>query len=149
MDKLQIKRLREGANLPRRATESSAGYDLCACLPEEGEITLAPGQAHIFPTGIAVGMPHGQMGGLIYARSGLAVRHGVVPTNCVGVIDADYTGELLVSLQNTFDAPYTVRHGDRIAQLVLTPIFTPPIQEVEELAATGRGEGRFGSTGKR
>ena len=101
------------------------------------------------PTGIAVGMPHGQMVGLIYARSGLAVRHGVVPTNCVGVIDADYTGELLVSLQNTFDTPYTVRHGDRIAQLVLTPIFTPPIQEVEELAATGRGEGRFGSTGKR
>ena len=73
----------------------------------------------------------------------------MVPTNCVGVIDADYTGELLVSLQNTFDTPYTVRHGDRIAQLVLTPIFTPPIQEVEELAATGRGEGRFGSTGKR
>lgn len=149
METLQVKRLREGAILPRRATEASAGYDLCACLPAPGEITLAPGQAHIFPTGLAVGMPHGQMVGLIYARSGLAVRHGVVPTNCVGVIDADYTGELLVSLQNTFDAPYTVRHGDRIAQLVLTPIFTPAVEEVDALAATARGEGRFGSTGRR
>ena len=132
---------------PYYASSGAAAMDIHACLDDD--VTIQPGQRVMIPTGLAIALPDAGYVALIFARSGLGVKHGIVPANCVGVIDADYTGELLVSLQNTFDTPYTVRHGDRIAQLVLTPIFTPPIQEVEELAATGRGEGRFGSTGKR
>lgn len=141
----KIKRLRENAVIPKRATEHSAGYDLCACV--DSDITIAPGETKLIPTGIAAALPEGSVG-LIYARSGLGIKHGIIPANAVGVIDSDYRGEIAVGLYNHSDKPYTLSPNDRIAQLVITPIFTPEITEVSELDDTVRGEGGFGSTGK-
>lgn len=141
----KIKRLRENAVLPMRATENSAGYDLCACI--DGEITLSPGETKLIPTGIAAALPENSVG-LIYARSGLGIKHGIIPANAVGVIDSDYRGEIAVGLYNHSDEPYTISPNERIAQLVITPILTPDVQETQELDDTSRGAGGFGSTGK-
>lgn len=142
---LRMKKVRPGAQLPQRQTEGAAGYDLRACV--EAPVTLEPGEGYSFPTGLAGEIPQGLVG-LVFCRSGLGVKHGVSLPNCVGVIDSDYRGELIVPLRNFGDTAYTIQPGERIAQLVLAPVFLPPVAEVEELSETQRGTGGFGSTGK-
>ena len=142
---LQIKRVREKAVLPERATPDSAGLDLRACT--DGESCILPGETAVLPTGLAVALPQGSVG-LVFGRSGLGIRHGIVPANAVGVIDADYRGEILVGLTNHSAESYIVAPDERIAQLVVLPVLTPPIQEVDTLSETQRGAGGFGSTGK-
>ncbi len=140
---LQVKRLDPAARLPQRATAGSAGYDLCA---NEG-VVIQPHQVARVKTGIAVAIGDPGLAGFVYARSGLASRHGIAPINCVGVIDSDYRGELQVPLTNHSDTPFEIQPGDRIAQLVLAPVCTPELREVPELDSTARGTGGFGSTG--
>ena len=142
---MKIKRLRENAIIPQRATPGSAGYDLCACLsaPEE----ILPGQTKMIPTGIAIALPE-QTAAFIYARSGLATKKGIAPANCVGVVDSDYRGENMVPLHNDSGEPQVIRHGDRVAQMVVLPYLAVDFLEAEELDETERGEGGFGSTGR-
>lgn len=145
---LYVKLLREGATLPMRQTEGSAGYDIAA-LPEE-EVTLLPGEIALIPTGLAVApedCPDCKVVLLLYARSSLASKFGVTLANCVGVVDADYRGELKIPLINLGKEPFTVRRGERIAQLVVTPVLLPEIVQADVLDTTARGEGGFGSTG--
>ena len=142
---LKLKKVRPEAQLPQRQTEGAAGYDLCACL--EAPVTLEPGEGFSFPTGFAAEIPQGLVG-LVFCRSGLAVKYGVSLPNCVGVIDSDYRGELIVPLRNFGDKPYTVQPGERIAQLVIIPVCLPLLEEAEELSSTQRGTGGFGSTGR-
>ena len=141
-----VKRVRPGAALPQRATSGSAGYDLRACLEEE--VTILPGQTVTIPTGLAIDLGRPDRAAFIFARSGLGIKHGVVPGNCVGVIDSDYRGEILVGLHNHSDAPYTIAPGDRIAQMILLPVLTPAVEEVDALEDSDRGAGGFGSTGR-
>ncbi len=131
---------------PSRATAGSAGLDLRACL--DGPVTIAPRQLARIPTGVAIALPGPEYAALIFARSGLGVKHGISLSNGVGVIDSDYRGEIQVGLTNLSDAPYTIQPGDRIAQLVVTPVVLPAVEIVEELEDTGRGTGGFGSTGR-
>ena len=130
---------------PSRATEGSAGLDLAACI--DRDVTIAPRQLVCIPTGVAIALPGPEYVALVFARSGLGIRHGIALSNGVGVIDSDYRGELQVGLTNLSDTPYTIRPGDRIAQLVVTPVVLPQVEIVEELEDTGRGTGGFGSTG--
>ena len=142
---LKIQKKNPKAILPKRATEGSAGMDLYACMEEE--ITLRPGELAVIPTGIAIGLPGPDYAALVFARSGLGGKHGISLSNGVGVIDSDYRGEIQVGLCNLGNQPYTIRPEERIAQLVVTPVCLLPIEEVEVLDETGRGEGGFGSTG--
>ncbi len=144
---LKVSRLHPQAALPRRMTHSAAGLDLAACLPE-GELTLAPGQRTLVGTGLALAIPHGYEG-QVRPRSGLALRNGIVIANAPGTIDADYRGELKVILLNLGDEPFTVEHGQRIAQLVLAKVAMLEPIEVDNLpkTETTRGSGGFGSTG--
>lgn len=142
---MRMKRLRSGAEPPQRQTAGSAGFDLKACMEEP--VTLKPGDRSTFCTGWAVEIPQGCVG-LVFCRSGLGAKHGVSLPNCVGVIDSDYRGELIVPLRNFGDKAYTIQPGERIAQLVVAPVCLPVVEEVEELTQTARGEGGFGSTGK-
>ncbi|MCD8094721.1 MAG: dUTP diphosphatase [Ruminococcus sp.] len=143
---LRVKRLRESAQLPKRMTADSAGFDLFACVDEP--ITIAKGQTEKIPTGICVSLD-AESGYvlLIYARSSLAAKHGIAPANCVGVVDLDYRGEIFIPLHNSSSFDFTVNDGERVAQLVVTPIVTPEIVEADELDETQRGSGGFGSTG--
>ncbi len=143
---LKIKRVREEAVLPRRATAGSAGMDLTACVSEP--LTIAPGERVCIPTGIAIGLPSPETVALVFARSGLAIRHGLGLSNGVGVIDSDYTGEIQVGIINQSADPYTVQPGERIAQLVVMPVCLPEVVEVDSLDETERGAGGFGSTGR-
>ena len=145
MDKIAVKRLKPNAILPTYGSAEAAGADLYACLEET--VTVAPGQTVFIPTGIAMEIPRGYAG-LAYARSGLACKQDLAPANKVGVIDSDYRGEFMIALHNHGSETRTVNHGDRIAQLVITPVFTPGFMEVEALSGTRRGIGGFGSTGK-
>ena len=145
MEKIKVIKLRPGATLPTYGSEYSAGADLYACLEET--VTIAPGQTCFIPTGLAMELPVGTVG-LIYARSGLACKRGLAPANKVGVIDSDYRGEYIVALHNHGDQPQQVGNGERIAQLVIAPVFTPGFREVDSLSQTLRGDGGFGSTGK-
>ena len=145
MEPIKVKKLREGALLPTYGTAFSAGADLYACLEEE--ITILPGETKKIPTGIAMELPAGTAG-LIYARSSLGTKKGLAPANKVGVVDSDYRGEFLIFLHNHGSEPQTICHGDRIAQLVVTPVFTPGFVESDTLSDTLRGEGGFGSTGR-
>ena len=131
---------------PSRATAGSAGMDLSACIEED--IIIAPRQLVKIPTGIAIALPGPEYVALVYARSGLGIKHGVTLSNGVGVVDSDYRGEIMVGLTNLSDVPYTIHPGDRIAQLVVTPVVLPELERAEELDDTGRGAGGFGSTGQ-
>jgi len=143
---LKIRKLREGAKIPRRATSGSAGMDLYACIDEP--ITLAPGQLAVVPTGIAIELPDNTCAAFLYARSGLGVKHGICLSNGVGVIDSDYRGEVCAGLCNVSDKPYVIEPDERVAQIVIAPVLTPDIIEVDELSDTQRGAGGFGSTGR-
>ena len=143
---LKVKRTDPRVQLPGRATAGSAGMDLRALL--EDPLTLEPGGRASVPTGIAIGLPSPETVGLVFARSGLAIKHGLALSNGVGVIDSDYTGEIRVGLVNLSDTAYTIQPDERIAQLVVMPVCLPDILEVEELDQTERGAGGFGSTGK-
>ncbi len=146
--RLKIKRVRVNAVLPKRMTADSAGCDLCACL--ERPQVIPAGQTVKIPTGFAAELEcDGGYVLLIYARSSLAANHGIAPANCVGVVDLDYRGEIIVPLHNSSNEPYEVLDGERIAQLIVTPVIMPEIEEVKELSDTERGKGGFGSTGKR
>lgn len=142
---MKWKRLHKEAQAPERQTPGSAGYDLCACIQEP--VVLEPGDSFAFPTGLAAEIPAGCVG-LMFTRSSMGVKHGITLPNSVGVIDSDYRGELVVPLQNYGKEPYAVQPGERVAQLVVLPVCLLPVVEAEELSATGRGVGGFGSTGK-
>lgn len=142
---VKVKKLRPNAVLPTYESEFAAGADLHACIDEA--VTVEPGQTQFIPTGLSMEIPVGCVG-LIYARSGLACKKGLAPANKVGVIDSDYRGEFIVALHNQGSQAQVVSPGDRIAQLVIAPVFTPGFYEVKELTATERSSGGFGSTGK-
>ena len=147
---LKIKALspRIGADIPAPfyASPGAAAMDLHACLDEA--VVIPAGGRKVIPTGLAIALPSADYVALVFARSGLGIKHGIAPANCVGVIDSDYRGEILVGLQNSGDAAYTIQPGDRIAQLMITPVLQAQISMVEELDDTERGAGGFGSTGK-
>ena len=131
---------------PTYATPGSAGMDLRACI--DAGVTVRPGEQALIPTGLAISLPSADYVALLYARSGLAIKHGLSPANCVGVIDSDYRGEVVVALRNYGKEPYTVEPGERIAQMVVTPVVQATVTVVEELDDTARGAGGFGSTGR-
>lgn len=139
-----VKLLDPRAKLPAYGSGCAAGADLYALT--DGPVEIAPGGTALVRTGIAVAIPQGYVG-LVYARSGMACKRGLAPANKVGVIDADYRGEVMVFLHNHGAVPQVVEAGDRIAQLVVTPYLTARFQSVEELDDTERGSGGFGSTG--
>ncbi len=143
---LKIKKLKQNAKIPKTATQGSAGMDLYACIDEP--ITLAPGELVIIPTGIAIELPGTDCAAFLYARSGLGVKHGICLSNGVGVIDSDYRGEICAGLCNVSNKPYVIEPNERVCQMVIAPVFTPTITEVDELSDTERGKGGFGSTGR-
>ena len=130
---------------PFYASAGAAAMDLHACV--DRAVTIPAGQRSVIPTGIAIALPSADYVALVFARSGLGIKHGVAPANCVGVIDSDYRGEILVGLQNSGDTDYTVQPGDRIAQLMITPVVQASVTLVDELDETARGAGGLGSTG--
>ncbi|MGM9636397.1 MAG: dUTP diphosphatase [Eubacteriales bacterium] len=143
---VRIKKLKDSAILPTYGSPYSAGADLYACI--DGSLTIEPGQTVMVHTGLAMEIPVGYAG-LVYARSGLATKRGLAPANKVGVIDSDYRGEIMVALHNHSSKPQTVLDSERIAQLVITPCYSADFEVVEELSDTIRGEGGFGSTGRK
>lgn len=142
---LLVKKLSEQAILPMRATAGSAGFDLAACL--DAPVTLRVGEIKRIPTGLSVAPDRDDIALLLFARSGLASKHGIALANGVGVVDSDYRGELQVALINHGTEDFTVTHGMRIAQLVLTPVLIPQLIETDTLPDSLRGNGGFGSTG--
>lgn len=142
--KVNLKKLNDKATIPSYGSEYAAGADIYACL--ECDETINPGETKLIHTGISLELPLGYAG-LIYARSGLASKKGLAPANKVGVIDCDYRGEILVALYNQSKLPQTICHGERIAQLVITPYITADFVAVDSLSDTVRGAGGFGSTG--
>ena len=147
MEILKVKKVRENAKLPTRATEGSAGLDLYACIEEP--ITLNKGDKAVIPTGIAIGLDDPHYAAFIHSRSGLAIKHGIGLLNSVGVIDSDYRGEVCVGVIKQTEEAYTIQPFERIAQMVIKPVELPEIIEVEELDETDRGAGGFGSTGRK
>lgn len=145
MEPIAVKKLRDTAVIPTYGSKEAAGADLYACL--ESPVTIEPSETVFVPTGIALELPVGYAG-LIYARSGLACKRALAPANKVGVIDSDYRGEIIVALHNHGKVQQQIAHGERIAQLLISPVFTPGFVEVGELNDTARGAGGFGSTGK-
>ena len=141
---LRMKKLDPRAVTPTYGSPAAAGADLYALLDET--LTVAPGETVKVPTGLSLEIPEGYAG-LIYARSGLSVKRGLAPANKVGVIDADYRGEILVALYNQSPVPQTVESGERIAQLVIAPVLQVGFEECDDLSDTARGAGGFGSTG--
>ena len=138
MKELKIKKVRENAKLPTRATEGSAGYDLYACIDEP--LTLKAGETAIIPTGIAIGLDDPHYAAFIYSRSGIAIKHGIGLLNSVGVIDSDYRGEICVGVINQISEAYEI-------QMIIKPVELPELTEVSDLDETSRGAGGFGSTG--
>lgn len=143
---LFVKRLAPRVQLPAYQTPGSAAMDLAALLDEP--ITVAPRALVSVPTGLAIALPDAGWVALVFARSGLGIKHGICLSNGVGVIDSDYRGEIRVGLTNLSDTPYTIAPGDRVAQLMVVPVAQAAIRERSELPPTGRGAGGFGSTGK-
>ena len=145
---IKVKRICEEAKLPTRGSEKAAAYDVYACLPDKNAlVTIMPHQTMLIGTGLRMAPPEGFYVG-VYARSGLSSKEGLRPANCVGVIDEDYRGEYLVAVHNDSEVTRSVRHGDRIAQILLQKRYDMDFEEVDELDTTGRGDGGFGSTGK-
>ena len=145
METLKIRKVSENAIIPKRATGGSAGLDLCACI--DAPITLNGGETALIPTGLAIELPSAEYGAFVFARSGLAVKHGIGLLNAVGVIDSDYRGEIKVGVINQIGEAYTIEPGERVAQMVILPVSMMPVEEVETLGETDRGAGGFGSTG--
>ena len=145
--KLTFKKLDPRAVIPSRATAGSAGLDLCACLDEP--VTLAPGEIKMIPIGITAQPDSDDIALLIYPRSGLSSKFGVSLANCVGVVDSDYRGEIMVALHNHSERAQSIDDGERIAQMVITPYLTAEFIETDELDDTERGAGGFGSTGRK
>lgn len=146
IQQVNVKKLKEDAVIPTYGSEYAAGADLYACLEEE--VKIEPGETYLVKTGIAMEIPAGYAG-LIYARSGLATKKGLAPANKVGVVDADYRGEIMVPLYNHSNQTATIEPKERIAQMVITPFLTAQYTVVEELSDTVRGESGFGSTGRK
>ena len=143
---VNIKKLNPNATIPTYGSEFAAGADLYACIDDA--LTIAPGETILVKTGLAMELPIGYAG-LIYARSGLASKRGLAPANKVGVIDSDYRGEVMVALHNHSNIDQTIEPNERIAQLVITPYLKGIFNETDDLSDTVRGEGGFGSTGKK
>ena len=144
--KIEIKKLKENAQIPTRGSEKAAGYDLYACIDEES-VTIPAHSTVKIGTGLAIAVPDGYFGA-IFARSGLAAKQGLRPANCVGGADSDYRGEYIVALHNDTDEDKTISKNERIAQLVIMPYLSVEFDEVDTLDETERGAGGFGSTGK-
>lgn len=145
--KVNFKKLNDKAIVPTYGSEFAAGADLYACT--EGQtVSFEPGETKLIKTGIAMEIPEGYAG-LIYARSGIANKRGLAPSNKVGVVDSDYRGEIMVSLHNHSLETQSISDGERIAQMVITPFLRVEYTETEELSDTVRGAGGFGSTGKK
>lgn len=147
MLKILMRRLSETAKMPKRGTPDSAGFDLYVDLEGLDWVAILPQKCVMLNTGIAMAIPNGYFGG-IFARSGLASREGLRPPNCVGVIDSDYRGNIGVALYNDSDETRIIRHGQRVAQMVIIPCPDAELEEVEKLPDTERGAGGFGSTGR-
>ena len=143
---VRIKKLRDNAIIPTYGSEFAAGADLYAAIDEA--VTIGSGETKLIPAGIALEIPVG-FAGLIYARSGLACKRGLAPANKVGVVDSDYRGEVMVALHNHGKEAQTVEAGERIAQMVIAPYITANFILADELEDTVRGEGGFGSTGRK
>lgn len=144
--KVSVKKLNDRAVVPTYGSPFSAGGDLYSA--EESEVVIGPGKTAMIGTGLAMEIPEGYVG-LVYARSGLATKRGLAPANKVGVIDSDYRGEIKVALYNQSDAPQAVAAGERIAQIVIAPFLHAEYEVKETLSDTERGEGGFGSTGRK
>lgn len=142
---VSLKKLDPRAKIPTYATKLSAGADLY--LLTDTPVTLSPGETQLLHTGVAVAIPEGYVG-LIFARSGLATKRGLAPANKVGVIDADYRGEIMVALHNHGTETQVLEHGERIAQMAILPFLSVAFAEVDDLDETARGNGGFGSTGR-
>lgn len=145
MDKVRVKRLLPNAVLPTYGSADAAGADLYACLEEA--VTIPAGKTVFIPTGLAMEIPNG-CAGLIYARSSMGAKRGLAPANKVGVIDSDYRGQVMVALHNHGQQDQLVQPGERVAQLLIAPVFTPGFCEADDLTDTDRGAGGFGSTGR-
>lgn len=146
MNTFKITKLRENAKIPKRATNGSAGLDLCACI--DAPVTVNAGEKAVIPTGLAIELPCAELAAFVFARSGLAIKHGIGLLNGVGVIDSDYRGEICVGVINQLSESYEIMPGERIAQLVIMPVSMLEPVEVQALDETERGAGGFGSTGK-
>lgn len=143
---LRIKKLRDNAQMPTYGSEFAAGADMYAAIDEA--VTIEPNETKLIPTGLAFEIPEGYAG-FVYARSGLASKRGLAPANKVGVIDADYRGEVMVALHNHGTEAQTVEAGERIAQMIIAPFVAVNYVFSDELDDTVRGEGGFGSTGRK
>ncbi len=143
--KIDIIKKNKNAILPQKMTEGSAGWDIFACI--DSDITIKPGELIKVPTGIAIALPNNEMVALLFARSGLAAKHGITLSNSVGVIDSDFRGEIHVALCNVSNKQYTIKQNERIAQLVFMPVLPVQFNLCKQLDNTTRGEGGFGSTG--
>ena len=142
---VKIKKLRPDAIIPKYGTAFAAGADLYACMDED-ILTIESGETVFVHTGLSVELPEGTVG-LVYARSGLAMKRGIAPANKVGVVDSDYRGEIMVAMHNHSKVAQTIEKGERVAQFVIAPYFTADFEEVDDLADSERGTGGFGSTG--
>ena len=144
---IKIKKLTETAHLPTSGSQKAAGLDLYADLPIYGWAEIKPHSTAKIGTGLSIELPDGTFGA-IFARSGLATKSGLRPANCVGVCDSDYRGEYIIALHNDTDEVQRIKHGDRIAQLVVLPYISTGYIVADDLSETERGAGGFGSTGE-
>ena len=143
--KVSIKKLTDTAIIPKRGTDQAAGLDLHADIAEN--LVIAPGETKLIHIGVSMAIPDGYFGG-VYARSGLSTKEGLRPANCVGVIDSDYRGEIMVPVHNDSAVERTITPGQKIAQMIIQPYLAVEFEECDSLDETDRGEGGFGSTGK-
>lgn len=143
---IKVKKLKSGATVPTMGSKFAAGADLYSA--EDADVVIEPSETKFIGTGLAMEIPEGYVG-LVYARSGLACKRGLAPANKVGVVDSDYRGEIKVALHNHGKEAQTVEKGERIAQMVIAPYLSVNYEEADALSETERGEGGFGSTGRK
>lgn len=143
---VKVKKLKPGATVPTMGSKFAAGADLYSA--EDADVVIEPSETKFIGTGLAMEIPEGYVG-LVYARSGLACKRGLAPANKVGVVDSDYRGEIKVALHNHGKEAQTVEKGERIAQIVIAPYLSVNYEEADALSETERGEGGFGSTGRK